>query len=312
MLENQIFKPAKSKGGKYLIFITIAITILFIIILITTYPFLQRFSLSIVILGIFIAIIVIFILLLYAYYELEYILSDKYLLIKWGLKTTRIPIGNVKRIIKPETKNYNGIRLGGVGIPGYLLGKFKFLIEGEFETVFLYATKLDNLLYIETKGQKRKLYGITPAKDDDFIKNLNDMSRNIESQVIKKPKTLEITSSRDIKYALSLFLISIVLSISGLIYFLIIYFQLPQTIPLHFSIYFVPDRYGNKIDLLWIFLFFVIFGIGLSSILYYYIHRKTHLDQTKYGYSIMLLPIAISLLYLILTIFLMNLTLAFG
>ncbi len=313
MLENQIFKPAKSNGGKYLTFITVAITALILIILISIYPILQNVSLLILILSIFITIIVIFILLIYAYYELEYILTDEYLLIKWGLKTTRIHVDAIKRVIKPETKHYEGIRLGGVGIPGYLFGKFKFLIEGVFETVFLYATKLDNLLYIETKGQKKKLYGITPAKDDDFIRSLKDISRNIESQVIKKPKTFKITksSSKDIKYALSLFLISILLSISGLTYFLIIYFQLPQTIPLHFSIHFVPNRYGNKIDLLGIFSFFIIFGIGLSSVLYYYIHRKTHLDQTKYGYSIMLLPVAINTLFLILTIVILNQTLAF-
>jgi len=313
MSDYQIFKPAKSNGGKYIIFTTIAIIILFLTILISIYSSIQSVSVFLLMLSFFIAIIAIFSLLIYAYYELEYIITNEFLLIKWGLKTTRIPIDSIKRIIKSETKDYEGIRLGGVGIPGYLFGKFKFLIEGNFETVYLYATKLDNLLFIETNGKKKKFYGLTPAKEDEFISNLNRIGRNIEPQVIKKPEPFKVTksSSKDIKYALSLFIVSIILSITGLAYFLFIYFQLPQTIPLHFNINFVPDSYGNKNDLLGIISLFIIFGIGFSALLYYYIHRRTHLDQTKYGYSIMILPAAISLLFLILTIVILNQTLAF-
>ena len=106
-------------------------------------------------------------------------------------------------------------------------------------------------------------------------------------------------------------MISIVLSGIGLVYFLGIYFQLPQLVPLHFKINFEPDRFGNKVELIGIISFFMVFGIGLSSLLYYYVHRRTHLDQTKYGYSVMIIPVAISLLFLILTIVLMNQTLAF-
>lgn len=293
---------------------TIIVAVLLLTILISTYPALQNVSFLVIMLSIFIAIIVIFSLLIYAYYEMEYIISNKFLLIKWGLKTTKIPIENVSRVIKPETNQYEGIRLGGVGIPGYLFGKFKYLIEGYFETVNLYATKLDKLLFVETNIKKKKIYGITPAQEDEFIRIFNEISKGVEFQVIEKPEPFKTTSnsSKDIKYALTLFIISIILSISGLIYFLVFYFQLPQTVPLHFGANLVPNRYGDKIDLLWIFLLFAIFGIVLSSILYYYIHRRTHLDQTKYGYSIMLIPLAISMLFLILTIILMNMTLIFS
>ncbi|MFX1295749.1 MAG: PH domain-containing protein [Promethearchaeota archaeon] len=286
---------------------------MFLIILTSTYPSIQSASLFILMLSIFVAIVAIFSLLIYAYYELEYIITNEFLLIKWGLKTTRIPIDTIKRVFKPETKNYEGIRLGGVGIPGYLLGKFKYLIEGNFKTVSLYATKLDHLLFIEIDGQKRKIYGITPSEENEFIITLNDMSRTIEPRVIEKLAPFKTTknSLKDLKYALSLFIISIAISISGLIYFLVIYYQLPQTVPLHFTYNIVPDRYGNKIDLIGIMAFFLIFGIGFSSLLYYYIHRRTHLDQTKYGYNIMLLPVAISILFLILTIVILNQTLAF-
>lgn len=309
----RIFKHAKSNGGKYIILITAIVAILLITITFSIYPVIQNISLLIIILSIFIAIITLFLLLLYSYYESEYIISNEYLLIKWGIKTTRIPIENIKRVIKPEGKEYEGIRLGGVGIPGYLFGKFKYLIEGDFKTVSLYATKLSHLLFIETDGQKRKFYGITPSEEDEFIATLNNLNKNIEPQTKENLTTFKVTktSSKDIKYALTLFVISIVLSISGMVYFLVIYFQLPQTVPLHFNINFEPNRYGNKIDLIGIISFLIVFGIGLSSLLYYYIHRRTHLDQTKYGYSVMLIPVAISILFLILTIVLMNLVLAF-
>ena len=286
---------------------------LLLTVLIMIYPALKNILFLIIALSVYIAIIAAFSLLVYAYYEMEYIISNEFLLIKWGLKTTKIPIEKIKRVIKPETSHYEGIRVGGVGLPGYLFGKFKYLLEGNFETVNLYATKLKNLLFVETYDKKKKLYGVTPALEDDFIRFLDDKSKEIESSVIKKPESFKATkySSKDIKYALTLFIISIFIAISGLIYFLIVYFQLPQIVPLHFGTNFVPNRFGDKIELIWIFLFFIIFGIGFSTLIYYYIHKRTHLDQTKYGFSVMLLPIAINTLFLILTIVILNQTLAF-
>ena len=296
-----------------MIITTVGLAILLIWLIISIYPVIQNVSFLIMMLSIFIAIIASFSVLIYMYYEMEYIISDKFLLIKWGLKTTKIPIEKVERVIKPETKDYEGIRLGGVGIPGYLFGKFKYLIEGNFETVSLYATKLDHLLFIETDGQKKKFYGITPNEEDEFITTLNNINRTIEPQIQDKPTPFKPTKTSliDIKIALTLFVISIVLSISGLVYFLIVYFQLPQTVPLHFNINFQPNRYGDKIDLIGIVAFFMAFGIGFSSLLYYYIHRRTHLDQTKYGFSVMLIPLAISIVFLIMTIVILNQTLAF-
>ena len=296
-----------------MIITTVAIGILLLWIIISIYPVIQSVSLLILVLSIFFAIIALFSLLIYAYYEMEYIISNEFLLIKWGLRTKKIPIKKIKRIIRPETKDYEGIRMGGVGIPGYLLGKFKFLIEGNFETVSLYATKLSNLLFVETDGQHDKFYGITPSDEDEFLTTLNDMNKTIEPQIGEKPTPFKATksSSKDIKIALSLFLISIILSVSGLVYFLIIYFQLPQTIPVHFDLNFEPNRYGSKIELIGLISFFMAFGIGFGSLLYYYVHRRTHLDQTKYGYSVMVIPLAISIVFLIMTIVIINQTLAF-
>ena len=291
---------------------TVGVAILLLWITISIYPVIQSISLLTVMLSIFIAIIAVFSVLIYMYYEMEYIISNEFLLIKWGF-TTKIPIEKVKRVIKPEGKDYEGIRLGGVGIPGYFFGKFKFLIEGKFETVSLYATKLNHLLFIETDGQKKKFYGITPSEEDEFITTLNKLNRPIEPQIEEKPTYFKATktSSKDIKIALTLFIISIVLSISGLVYFLIIYLQLPQIVPLHFDLNFQPNKYGNKIELIGIISLFMAFGIGFTSLLYYYIHRRTHLDQTKYGFSVMLIPLAISIAFLIMTIVIMNQTLAF-
>ncbi|MEJ2250787.1 MAG: PH domain-containing protein [Candidatus Lokiarchaeota archaeon] len=308
MSETKIFKPKKSNGGKYLLLTTIAISILLIVITIPIYQHIHSLFFYTILISIFTAVVIIFALLVYAYYEMEYIVTENYLLIKWGLKTTRIQLKTITSVIRPPNKNYQGIRLGGVGIPGYLFGKFKYLIEGNFKTVSLYATKIDNLLFIETNGRKEKFYGITPANEEDFISLLNSKLGDLGSVVKEKPESSKNVKhpSRDLKFALSLFIISIILSVFGLIYFLIFYLQLPQIVPLHFNINFVPDRYGNKIDLLWLISTFIIFGIGLSSLLYYYIHRRTHLDQTKYGYSIMLLPIAINVLFLIITIIFLN------
>ncbi|MEJ2251872.1 MAG: PH domain-containing protein, partial [Candidatus Lokiarchaeota archaeon] len=173
MSETKIFKPEKSNGGKYLLLTTIAISILLIVITIPIYQHIHSLFFYTLLISIFTAVVIIFALLVYAYYEMEYILTENYLLIKWGLKTTRIQLKTITSIIRPPNKNYQGIRLGGVGIPGYLFGKFKYLIEGNFKTVSLYATKIDNLLFIETNGRKEKFYGITPAYEEDFFSLLN-------------------------------------------------------------------------------------------------------------------------------------------
>jgi hypothetical protein len=313
MVEYKVYKPAKSNGGKFLIATTIGIAILLMVILVFTYPSIQSISFLILMLGIFIALIAIFAYLIYAYYEMEYLLSNEFLLIKWGLKTTKIPINNVKRIIRPDTRDYEGIRIGGVGLPGYLLGKFKYLIEGNFETVSLYVTKLDHLLFIETNNGNKKFYGISPSAEEEFLSSFKNLNEKMAPQITedKIPFKSSKSSNRDIKLALSLFIVSIVLSLTGLIYFFVIYFQLPQIIPLHFGINSIPDRYGNKIDLIGVFVLFVIFGIGFSSLLYYYIHKRTHLDQTKYGYTIMILPVAIVILFLVISIITLNITLVY-
>ena len=172
---------------------------------------------------------------------------------------------------------------------------------------------MDTLLFIETKDRKRKFYGITPAKEDEFLKLFNELGGNVElrgSGKVEEKRVIDY-DSKDIKYALSLLVISIVLSISGFVYFLITYYQLPQTIPLHFSLNFTPDRYGDKQELLGVFIILILFGIGFASLLYYYIHKRTHLDQTKYGYSVMILPFLLNLTILIMTIVILNATQAF-
>lgn len=313
MSEYLVFKTAKSNGGKFLIGTTIGMAILLIIISVFTYPSINSIHISILLLGIFVAIIAIFVYLIYAYYEMEYLLSNEFLLIKWGLKTTKIPINNVKRIIRPETNDYEGIRIGGVGLPGYLMGKFKYLIEGNFETVSLYVTKLDHLLFVETNHGNKKFYGISPSEEEEFLNAFKNLNEKMALQITtdKIPFKSSKSSTRDIKFALSLFIVSIVLSLIGLIYFLVVYFQLPQIIPLHFGYNFTPDRYGNKIGLIVVFVLFVVFGIGFSSLLYYYIHKRTHLDQTKYGYTIMILPLAIVILFLIISVITLNVTLTY-
>ncbi len=315
MITNRIFKPAKSRGGKYLSIITISIAILFLIIFFATYPLNNNISYSVILISIYTITIAGLILLIYAYYELEYILTSENLLIKWGLKTTKVPINEIERIIKAPTKMYQGIRLGGVGVPGYLFGRFKYLIQDEFETVSLYATKLDTLIFIETiDNGKKKFYGITPAEEEEFLTAINESRGVKELQIKDNEKTFPsfINRARDIKYALSLFILSLIISVSGLIYFLAIYVHLPQTVPLHFDSNFMPNQYGSKVNLLGVIFLFIFFGIGFSSLLYYYIHKRTHLDQTRYGYSIMFLPLAISLMFLIITIIILVETLAFA
>ena len=303
---QNVFRPVKSNGGYSLLIILILIGGL-LTYMATRILFVAGISLSLLFFAIDIGIIGLFVVFLYAFYGMKYVLTNETLVIKWGLFKKVIPYSAIEDIEYSKGRRYQGIREGGANVPGFYLGKFKLIFEGEFSSVSLYATSLSNLLLIKIKDGK--YYGISPKNGDLFYKLINERNPQIKEKEIDTNKPLkqspEVTL-RNKRVGFGILILSLLTAATTFIYFLYIYPQLSGTIPLHFDINGVPNGYGSKIELLYIQIFYLIFGVAFSVLIYEFVVRKGQIGKTITGVFVMLLPFAINLVFLIITILMLN------
>lgn len=303
---QNVFQPVKSNGGYYLLIILVIISAL-LTFLGVRMLLIAGVTVSLLIFGLDIGIVVVFAIFLYGFYGMKYILTNEYLIIKWGFFKKVIPYRTIADIEYPKGRIYQGIREGGANVPGFYLGRFKLMFEGEFWGVSLYATSLSNLLLI--KMNNGNYYGISPENGDLFYKRINEGHPQIEEKEIDTNKPLNQSpevSLRNKRIGLGIFILSLLVSATTLIYFLYIYPQLSGTVPLHFGVNGVPNGYGSKSILIDIQIFYVIFGVGFSILIYEYVVRKRQLVKTMTGVVVMLLPLAINILFLVITIFMLH------
>lgn len=257
-MNQNVFKPAKSHGGYYLIIIFVAIILLFLTISISLFSF-ARIDFSMIFLLLSISIAVIFGIFIYGFFGMKYILTADALVIKWGFFQNIIPYRIITNIKYSNDKNYEGIREAGAAVPGFYVGKFRLIFGGDFIPVSLYGTNFKNLLLILTNTGK--YYGITPENGDFFfqqIKDKNLLVEKIEVDIHEPLKQDPKISRRNQRISLFFFVLSLVFSAATFICFLYIYPQLKETIPLHFNINGAPDSYGNKSELWIIQIFFIL------------------------------------------------------
>lgn len=151
--------------------------------------YLYEIQISILILWIlFLFICLVFVFNFYSLDKLQYVLSEKSLMIKWGFLRKEIPFETIKKIMITPTRYFQGIQLGGFRSPGYHIGLFEILIEGKPIKITLYTTNLKSLITIVVKkGEKTKYYGLTPKNPNKFIEELNIRRRlyqfNIEKSI---------------------------------------------------------------------------------------------------------------------------------
>ena len=106
---------------------------------------------------------------------MQYIISPKHkLIIKWGLLVKELDLYEIIEVRFFPTRIYQGIRLGGLRLPGYSVGLFDLKVNEKDEKINMFATNFKSLVIIKVKkDQKIKYYGITPAKPEIFIDELN-------------------------------------------------------------------------------------------------------------------------------------------
>lgn len=297
--KNIVFKPVPSNGGIYSWILLILIEILFIPIalILRNENIAWIFYLFAIFMGLMFGLIV------FGYYNMRFIFTENGLNLRWAFFNRLIPYESIEKIGFPSGNIHSGIRVGGIGIPGYLFGKFKLVLDGTLTNVSLYSTKFDRLLFIFVKtGKKSKCYGLTPEKSHDFINTVKTRNTMIKEVTIdtEKPIQQDVNiSSKNQNYAKIVFIVSLTVLLISAIYIAIYYGSLPETnIPLHWGIDGQVNRWGSKSELLVYFYFTIIFGAFISVLLYYYVCKKSEIGKTKWGYGIMLLPLSINILFM--------------
>ncbi|MFX1449474.1 MAG: PH domain-containing protein [Promethearchaeota archaeon] len=309
--EQRVFYPVKTNGGKYSIYFLIVITGVLFLVSTVLYLAMPNNIILIFDLGLMIFMISLFSQITYGFYNMQYTLTDEDLIIKWGILTRKLPLNSIKRIGATPKRAPRGFRSNGVGIPGYFVGNFKLLLDGNYETVHLFATKIKNLLLISTnQGKPLKFYGITPENTNEFISEITRRNTEIEMKEFDTEKKLQKSLqeiSKNIKYTKILFVMSFIAIAVSIIYFLIFYPQLPLIVPIHYNILLTPDLWGEKWKLLLV--FSILWSLGtIINMIFYFPLKRDELNQSKYGYKLMFLPLIMNLGFLLLTIGIVHLT----
>jgi len=166
-------------------------------------------------------------------------------------KTLRINFGLLKKTI-PYTKITNAeivdmnitIRLFGASLPGFHLGLFRTSIGN----VHAYATKISGTFLVITLVNGEK-YALSP-QDPKGLLDAIEQNRSIFGRQNPIETAEKEESFRKLVY-LQVFAVTAVYAVY-LGYFLWVYLSLPQIVPLHFGFDGLPNRFGDKSELLWV------------------------------------------------------------
>ncbi|MHA1728382.1 MAG: PH domain-containing protein [Promethearchaeota archaeon] len=307
--EEIIFKPVPSNGGilSWILLILIVMLLISISIPLRNESIGWIFYLFATVMGLMFGLIT------FGYYNMRYVIVENGLKLRWAFFNRLIPYESIEKIGLPSGKIHSGIRVGGIGIPGYLFGKFKLVLDGNLKNVSLYSTKLDSLVFIFLNSEKKsKCYGLTPAKQHVFVNAVKKRNTMIKKITIDTEKSIQQDvniSSKNQNYAKFVFIISLIIVMISAIYFAITYGKLPETeIPIHWGLDGQVNRWGSKSVLLPYFYFTIIFGIFISFIFYYYVCKKSEIGKTKWGYGILIFPLSINIIFMTISFVIIQIT----
>jgi hypothetical protein len=174
-------------------------------------------------------------------------LSDDGLRINFPLSPLRINYSKIKGAGKMETSL--GFRLFGGSLPGSHWGRFTTSNLGSAQ---VYATKYKGefVLLELTDGEKILL---SPLEPDSFLEALRGRT------AVGAPIVTKVEESRlDRRLAAVQIMVLIVAWLAFALYVASVYPSLPEVIPVHFGLDGVPNRFGSKVEMLWL--------VGLSAL----------------------------------------------
>lgn len=152
---------------------------------------------------------------------------------------------NYKKISTAEIQNLSiSLRIFGASLPGINWGLFRTSIGN----LHVYATKIDGQFVILTLANGEKI-ALSPQNPQDLLEAL-EQQRHLFGQ-----ENIQVTEKQEKANKKLVYLQVIAVSavyIATLGYFFSVYLSLPQIVPLHFGFDGVPNRFGDKSELLWL------------------------------------------------------------
>ncbi|MGD6850690.1 MAG: PH domain-containing protein [Candidatus Bathyarchaeia archaeon] len=172
----------------------------------------------------------------------RYELSAKALRVNFGLLRKTV---DYTRIDKVEVVNLGlSLRLFGASLPGFHWGLFRTSVG----SLHVYATKISGDFVVLTLADGEKL-ALSPQNPQRLLEAL-EQNRSLFGR--QNPREIE-SREEALKRILYLQVIAVTAAyLAVLCYFLWVYVSLPQIVPLHFGFDGVPNRFGDKSELLWL------------------------------------------------------------
>lgn len=189
--------------------------------------------------------------------NLQYVLDEKGLLIKWAFNKKRIPLEHIKGVRR--TIGTSSLKVVGASWPGFHLGSFTD--PAGRGSVNLFATRLwGDILLIRTKWE---VVGITPEDPDQFLDELNRLLPGLEADSgTGAEQPVQPFSPWKDRLFLTVMGISAVIIIGTAIFLLKTIPTLPAKIPMHYNLAGEVDRYGSPREI------FIPFGIGVLTMIF--------------------------------------------
>lgn len=121
--------------------------------------------------------------------NMEYVLDDKELVIKWAFNNKVIPLDSIKGI--ERTIGTSSIKVVGASWPGFHIGSFTNPTGKG--SVNLFATRIwGEIILIRTKWE---VIGITPEDAEGFLNELNEKLPGINSERVENSEELPYYSA---------------------------------------------------------------------------------------------------------------------
>jgi hypothetical protein len=281
------YKSAKGMGIYYILGITVLYNIIFLLI----YYFIDSYELS---------NLLKLTLIIFNIYEIYYIAlcrtlsysideSAVYINSIFGLKKERIPFSSINAYQKSHG-HIKGVKLSGHGKNNFAIGK-SFI--DKIGTTYMFVTSMKNIIYLNTITAN---YGISPDDFDDFEKQIEFRGVKKSSWENSAVKTPGI--KRDRKFLL-LFSIAAVVVIIITLNPIIMYFSntIPARMPLTFNTDFTPEKFGTGKQFAFKQMSYGLLNMAILFCMYYAGFLYAKYDR-KSSYKFMLIAIIAAVVFL--------------
>lgn len=255
----KIFKPTPGKGVAWgiggIIFMTVIIALPIGFNLAASQPILP----FLMIMGIlYVLIVAMFGYFTWAANNMEYILTEKELVIKWAFNRKVIPLDGIKEVRRMS--GAGSIKVIGASWPGFHIGSFTD--PSGKGSVNMFASRLwGEILLLKTRWET---VGLTPENPEEFLTALEaaipHQLAGGEESVDEAPE-IAFNMWRDKIYLAMLILNTAILA--GAFYWVYYMTQtLPDQIPMHYNLAGEIDRYGSPRE------HYLLPGIGLLTFIF--------------------------------------------